>query len=381
MYEYDYPKEQKNMKIVFVIPSLGMGGAENSLCDLANRWSTNHEITVVTLNPGKDFFSLQDNVDRISVNIRRKKWWNIQAHLNTLFKIRAIIRDRKPHFVISFLVKANIFTILSSMGLPVPVIISERNMINRRDVDIRQKILRFIFYGFAEKICVLSDSMRSDLTSSLPHINPSKIHIVPNSIKLLSKTDTGQSIQSFLPHCNSLSSVVISLGRLVPQKQFDQLIAAFSLLHKVKPDTGLIIFGDGPERRNLEKQVADLDISTYVSLPGRTEHVAHFLQQSDVFVMTSAFEGMPGALVEAMQCGVPSVVYNAPGISDLMEGGENGIIVDMNDIEKLAQAIRKMLTDKEMAKNYADKAHNYILSFTPENIDDIWFNTVLVSAG
>lgn len=366
------------MKLVFVIPSLGMGGAENSLCDLANRWSTNHEITVVTLNPGEDFFSLQENIERISLDIRRRKWWNLQAHLNTLIKIRAIINDRKPHFVISFLVKANIFTIVSSLGLPVPVIISERNMINRRDVDIRQKILRFIFYGFAEKICVLSDSMRSDLESALPHIRRRKIHVVPNSIKLLSGTEARESIQSFFPQIDSLSSIVISLGRLVPQKQFDQLITAFSLLHEENSKTGLIILGEGPERRNLEKLVQELGITNKVKLPGRTEHVAHFLQQSDVFVMTSAFEGMPGALVEAMQSGIPCVVYNAPGVMDLMNDGENGITVEMNNVQELAKAIKTILMNKETARNYAERARIYIHSFKPDAIDDIWFNTILV---
>ena len=147
------------------------------------------------------------------------------------------------------------------------------------------------------------------------------------------------------------------MGRLIDRKGFECLIKAFAEIEKKFPDYSLIIFGEGPERGKLENVIKELNLSERVSLPGIKKKAIEDIAKSSVFVLSSEYEGMPNALIEAMASGVPCISTDCPmGPSELINSGENGFLVPVNDYRSMAELIEKVLLDKELSKKLSNNA-------------------------
>ncbi len=141
-------------------------------------------------------------------------------------------------------------------------------------------------------------------------------------------------------------SRIIAVGRLVRQKGFDLLLQAFARLAADAPDATLTIFGDGPERRALEKQARALRIDDRVSLPGTTPSPGAWLAAGDIFVLSSRFEGFPNVLVEALAAGFAAIAFDCPwGPSDILTDQQNGLLVPPEDVDALARALLRLTRD------------------------------------
>jgi glycosyltransferase involved in cell wall biosynthesis len=140
--------------------------------------------------------------------------------------------------------------------------------------------------------------------------------------------------------------IVISAGTLSPRKGFPDLIAAFDKLVKDGRDIRLVIFGEGRQRAELEAQVRDAGIEERVSMPGKIANPLRYLARSDVFVLTSSFEGLPNALIEAMICGCALVSTDCPsGPDEILGQGRYGKIVPVGDVDAIARAVGEQLDD------------------------------------
>ena len=144
--------------------------------------------------------------------------------------------------------------------------------------------------------------------------------------------------------------VVLSVGRLSPQKDYPTLLRAFHNVSKTM-DLRLIILGEGEQRMRLEALVRELGLQDRVSLPGWTHNVFSFIARASLFVLSSRHEGLPSVLIEALACGCPCVSTDCPhGPSEILEGGRTGPLVPVGDHVSLAEAMRATLRrppDKE----------------------------------
>ena len=137
--------------------------------------------------------------------------------------------------------------------------------------------------------------------------------------------------------------VVLGVGRLAPQKDFETLLKAFARLAASR-DLHLVILGEGPGRRALLEQASELGISQRVFLPGFVPNPQAYLRRARVFALSSRNEGFPGALIEAMEAGAAIVSTDCPfGPSEILEGGRFGRLVPVGDAKGLAEAIAKEL--------------------------------------
>ena len=169
--------------------------------------------------------------------------------------------------------------------------------------------------------------------------------------------------ETLLDHSSQRASaanfnVILAVGRLDQGKQFDHLIAAFAMVSDKHPDWHLVILGDGPERSRLEAQAESLGISARVSLPGRAGNMAQWYQRASFFVLSSRFEGMPNALLEALAHGCPAVSYDCKtGPRDLIRDGVDGILVPPEGgVAALGGAIESMMCDEGMRQRMAAEA-------------------------
>ena len=149
---------------------------------------------------------------------------------------------------------------------------------------------------------------------------------------------------------------IISVGRLHPQKGFDELIdALFALIVGSEFDepVHLLIVGEGPQRQRLESQIEQHGLVDCVHLIGRQSNVAELLKAADLFVLSSRWEGMPNVLLEAMAAGLPCVATKVEGVAELVTHEKTGLCVDPDGMGQLTGAIERLLTNTTFAAELA----------------------------
>lgn len=151
--------------------------------------------------------------------------------------------------------------------------------------------------------------------------------------------------------------VILTIGRLAPQKGLDTLLDAAAVLKSRQIKFRLLILGEGELRSMLEEQVDRLGLSEFVALPGFSSYIKPSLALSSVFVLSSRWEGNPLALIEAMAARKPVVATaSVSGVTELIDHEVNGLLVPVDDSEALANGIARMLNDRNFAKMMGDTA-------------------------
>lgn len=144
--------------------------------------------------------------------------------------------------------------------------------------------------------------------------------------------------------------LVVSIGNLKPQKNAADFVALAAKVSAAVPEARFLFIGDGPQRRALEAKVFALGLEGRVLFPGWKRNAAQWLAAADAFVMTSLWEGLPRALVEAMKSGLPALCYATDGVVDVLQDGVNGVVVPAGDVDALAARLTRVLQDDELRK-------------------------------
>jgi glycosyltransferase involved in cell wall biosynthesis len=167
--------------------------------------------------------------------------------------------------------------------------------------------------------------------------------------------------------------VVISAGRLVPQKGFDRLVEAWAQVAPRHPDWQVHIYGTGDGRRNLLRQARELGVEGQVQLKGYTTDLRTVLRTASVYALTSRFEGFGMVLIEAMSQGVPPVAMNCPrGPGEIVHDGENGLLVRNRDVDGFAEALETLISDTELRRRLGRQAHQDARDYEREPIGRRW---------
>lgn len=144
--------------------------------------------------------------------------------------------------------------------------------------------------------------------------------------------------------------LVVSIGNLKPQKNVADLLEAAALVLAALPEARFVFIGDGPQRRALEARAFALGLNDRFIFLGWRRDAAQWLAAADAFVMSSLWEGLPRALVEAMKTGRPAVCYATDGVVDLIKNGENGFTVEPGDHVALAARVTELLKDEPLRR-------------------------------
>jgi len=165
------------------------------------------------------------------------------------------------------------------------------------------------------------------------------------------------------------------VGSLVYRKGVHVLLQAFKKLVDKGLRARLDIIGNGPERSPLEQTAHRLGISSCVVFHGEQQNIVGFLQEASVFVLPSFAEGLPNVLLEAMACALPVVATRVGGNIDIIEDGQNGMLVDCNDPEQLSRALQAVSEDRDLAKKLGAAARKTVASrFSIEQVADQYCN-------
>ena len=159
--------------------------------------------------------------------------------------------------------------------------------------------------------------------------------------------------------------LVVSVGRLAPQKRLDDLVWAFQLLRQTDPRSFLAIVGDGPLLGELRQRTVDLECAERVRFVGHRDQTGPVFAAADAFWLGSDFEGQSNSLMEAMAAGVPVVATSIPPNRELVTHGESGFLVDVGDSAGFAQFTAKLFGDDEVSRRLADAARNRMATSHP----------------
>jgi len=364
-----YESFMKSKRITCIISSLGGGGAERNLVRLSD-WLTKmgHQVTILTLNRTiKNFYEVPSNVLH-SIAPKEahisNRWFRLHRFHPQFIALKKCILETEPNLVISFIDISNISVLMSLRTSKIPVIVSER--IDPREHRIRWtwSLLRRIYYPKAFQVIIVAHELLQWATTRWPRWNVSVIPnaILPPLIPLMSERPKWFSQKN-----------VVAMGRLNKQKGFDLLLQAFARIAEQFPEWNLTIMGEGLERISLETEILSLGLKGRVHLPGLINNPSGVLVQSDLFILSSLYEGFPNALAEAMACGLPVISFDCPsGPKEIIRNGIDGILVPVGNMSALSQAMQKLMADDAGRKRLASRAPEVLERFSQEQIIGMW---------
>jgi N-acetylgalactosamine-N,N'-diacetylbacillosaminyl-diphospho-undecaprenol 4-alpha-N-acetylgalactosaminyltransferase len=358
----------RRQKIFLIINSLGGGGAERVMAALASELADVNEqwaITLVTLDRCEDKYPLSPRVNRVSFECEGKLLRSVNGLL------RAAGNDQ-PDAIVSFLTRANCAAIICSLLLKIPCIISERvnttsHFSTARFPALRKMTVRNL-YPRADRIIACSNGVREDLIRDYG-VPPYKVTTIYNPINIEAVRRDAEARPSIaLP-----SDYIVSVGRLMPNKNYSLLLEAYALANI---NTDLVILGEGRERNKLAALADRLGVAKRVHMPGFVANPHSVVRRARFYVSSSNAEGFPNAMVEAMCVGQPVVVTDCDsGPSEILLGnmrqqkvseltkGNSGILVPTNDKVALSAAFRVM-NDPDTRARFSSAAMRNVSHFS-----------------
>jgi glycosyltransferase involved in cell wall biosynthesis len=337
-------------RILYVITDLQTGGVPLHLFRLARHVrGCGFEVHVTCLSPPGPVSSMlaAEGIPTSACHAFGVGDWRV------LERLSSIVADFAPDVVHSFLFHANVACrILSLLGaLP-----SRRLICEIQTVEVERPwhltIERFT-HRWCRCVVGNSPSVIEHL-ARYARIGAERLVLVPGGVDPEPIRSAGPADRQALG-LNPADPVLLWVGRLDPVKGLDDFIAAAAIVHQTIP-IQVVLVGEGKDRDRLNRLAAQRDLADRVHLTGRRSDTASLLRMADLFVFPSLTEGMPNALLEAMAAGLPIVATDVPGNRDLIEGGENGLLVPARQPRHLADAIAMLLKDKRMAQDLGRRA-------------------------
>lgn len=349
-------------KIIFYVNAINGGGAERVMVNLTKYFSENgYDTILVTSFRDKWEYPLEPKVRRISLEDTEIQQSRIKRNLSRINKLRSLCKSEKPDILISFMEEPNFRAILATIGLPVKTLVSVRNDPNKEYAGKIGLIVGKILLPMADG-CVFQTS---DAQRWFPDKLKKKSKIIYNAVK-----EDFYNVDR-----KPIRGEIVTCGRLTTQKNHTMLIDAFAKVVDKYPFATLKIYGEGELRKKLQKQIVDLNLVNHVFLMGATNNVERVLETADLFVLSSDYEGMPNALMEAMAVGVPCISTDCPcgGPRELLGENTTKKLVQCKNVNQMAECICNYFENKEDGK----KEKKLALSFTPDKVNKMWEDFIL----
>lgn len=358
------PPSRSNLRVAIVLPALGAGGTEHVVNVLANQWAARGwSVTIVTLEApeASTYYCFDPDVEikRLGLPpVRRSQLPALVMSARRIRLLRRTLRETAPDVVFSFLTRTNVMTLIAARRLGFNVVVSERNNPALQNVGPIWRTLRAKLYPSAFGLVTMTNGA---LQYFAPEMRK-RSWVIPNPVDL--------------PHSGKRrrgGNVLTAVGRLVPQKGFDLLLKAFAQVSPHFPEWTLVIWGEGPDRAELEAERDRLGLRGRVEMPGVTSRPGAWVDTADVFVLSSRFEGWGIALLEAMAADLPVVSFDCEwGPREMIEDEQSGLLVEPGNVDALARALSRVLGDGGLRRRLAAAAGPSARRFTPQYIVEQW---------
>lgn len=311
------------------------GGAEKSIVNLANWLSDEgYNVTLASVEGKEKAFFINENVNFRGYNIQAGK--RLYVHYQMYKNTQDVINKVKPDVIIGFWIHPMFYCLFNKFARRAVKIYSERND-PKLEYGCISKVLRWFVVRYSNGIVFQTEMAQKYFGKKIQR----KSRVIHNPV-YISKAQ--------YPIKKERDNRIVAVGRLNPQKNFELLINAFNKVVDDCPNSVLEIYGEGPLHKSLQNQIDLLNLTEKVFLMGAHANVLDRICGARLFVMTSIYEGMPNALMEAMCLGIPVLSSDCPcgGPGELIDNGINGYLFKIGDIETLAEKIRYIYNKSDM---------------------------------
>lgn len=358
------------MTIVYVITSLGIGGAETQLGRLAVRLKQRGwDVHIVSLLPPRGY---ADQIRQAGIPVRSL---NIRHNIpdpRYVWHLARLIREWKPAIVCSRMVHANLLARMSRLFAKSPVLICTA-------VSVREgSRLRELLYRLTDPLCDMTVQVsRAGMERyvQVGAVPAHKIRHIPNGID----TDCFRPDPVVREHMRRELGVEnlftwLAVGRLEQPKDYPNMLRAFARVRQTHPNTILLIAGEGPLRSEVESLTKSLGIDNTVRLLGVRQDIPNLMNAADAFVLSSSREGLPNVLLEAHATGLPAAVTNVGGNRQIVANEQTGFIVPPHDSDALAEGmLRLMALPEQERRRMGQHAREHILAnFSIDMVVEQW---------
>lgn len=332
------------MKTAIFLPSLAAGGAQRSMLLVASGLADRgHEVALITMRRGGELESeVPPRVRRIDFDGSRTRW--------AFFPIARWLRRERPACAMTAMDHANLALVLGRhlSRTDVRTIVTYRSSVSAAasmgdDLGTRARpLIAKLVMRMADHVVAISEGVATDLIGIWPPAER-RISVIynptvrPDLFRLSEEEVMLDWFDDGLP-------VVLAVGRLSEEKGLDVLLEAFALVSEQRPETRLLILGEGPSRGRLEQLAAYLDLEEKVKFPGFVANPYPYMRRCRTFVLSSRREGLGNVLVEAGVLGAPLVATDCPtGPREILSGRQGAELVPPEDADSLASAIVRAL--------------------------------------
>lgn len=360
---------QEQKTIAFYIGSLSKGGAERVVVNLAEYfYRIGYQVYIVTKLKEEDEYGISEGIQRIIADLTEEEiisnracFYRLRNFFARINKLKRIWKQIAPDVIVSFIKKNNFMALASAKPLGIPVLVSVRSAPEREYAGKLYSALVRILFAFADGVIVQT----KDAMSYFPGYIRKKAVILPNSLNaaFLKERYRGERRKE-----------IVTVGRIDSNKNQKLLAETFLELTKDYPEWRCILYGEGEGKAAIERLIHKSSAGNRVILPGRQDKIQDKIYKASIFVLPSNCEGMPNALIEAMALGLAVVSTDCPcgGPKDLIEDGENGILIPVGDKEALKKALRQLMESPEMRERLGRNAAKIQERLHPDTVNAMW---------
>ena len=351
------------MKIAFHIHSLTKGGAERAVANLAEAFvKKGHDVSVITSIKNSSEYPLSDGVMR---HVLTEKPNNESFYFRYIFlsrQLRKLCKKENYDVLVCFISGSTLRGFIGTLGLKTKIVTSVRNDPKYEYAGTFGRIMMKYVLPLLDG-CVFQTK---DAKDSFPAKVKDKSTIIFNAI----------NPQFFSVERKPVNNKIVSCGRLAVQKNHELLIRAFVKVHESIPESYLEIYGKGEKESEISNLISTLNVGNYIFLRGETSDIKGVLSEAEMFILSSDFEGMPNALMEAMAAGVPCISTDCPcgGPRSLIHDGVNGILVPVKNEDALKDAILKLKRNDDLRMKIGQESAKSSRSYTIDNVGNQWLD-------
>ena len=352
------------MKICFYINKLGDGGAERVIANLANSLSFDHEIVVINSFRHEAEYPLSEKVRHVYIDNNAFKS-TIRKNFHRISFLRSFLKKEKPDVAISFMREPNFRLLLASFGLKTKVIVSCRNDPRKEYKGFVGRLIVKTLFPLAKGYVFQTEEAKQWFSKKIQN----KSSVILNAVK----------DDFFAVDYNGEKSGIVSVGRLTKQKNHRLLISAYAKISPFIQDK-LVIYGQGELEEELKMFALECGLQNRVVFAGQIDNVSNIIGQYKLFVLSSDYEGMPNALMEAMAVGLPCISTDCPcgGPRAIIHNLENGVLVRVGDKDEMASSILKIIEDKGLQQRISENAKLFANNeFNSKKIVQKWEEYIL----
>lgn len=345
-------------KIVFLVSSMGRGGAERVVSILANEYiKMGWEVDICMLLHNIMSYNVNKKVNIIDLSYERYGFF--LNRIKGLFSLRKYVKNNHADIYVPFLSKISVLFMLATLGLD----LNGKRIVSSERIDPYSvkypKILRILInIAFLKSNNIVFQSKKA--MSFYSKKIQKKGLIIGNPVDLTIEKKRERSF------------IIITAGRLVPQKNQKMLIKAFANISKEFPEYTLHIYGEGELRQELEKEIKFLKMENKIYLKGECEKYLDKLSSAEIFVLPSNYEGLSNALLEALLMGIPTISTDCAGAEEIIENYKNGLLISRGNQKELEMGLRELISNKVLQRKLSNNAKKLKKYFLVENVIFKW---------